>query len=94
LPLDEAMKYHLEKFYRYVIPILFVMWEELFMNNLDELPLSLKVSDISKILDISLGNAYVLCHSEEFPSVAIGRRIVIPKLAFIKWLENPKQMRE
>jgi excisionase family DNA binding protein len=58
-------------------------------TNLDQLPLSLTVSDVSTVLGIGKQNAYDLCHSEGFPSVTIGKRIVIPKLAFIKWMENP-----
>jgi hypothetical protein len=57
--------------------------------DLEKLPLSLKAKDISKILKISLLNAYNLCNSKDFPSVKIGRRIVIPRPAFIKWMENP-----
>ncbi len=59
-------------------------------NILEELPLSLSVSDVSRILGIGRANAYELCHSNNFPAIVIGRRIVVPKLAFIKWLENPK----
>jgi hypothetical protein len=58
-------------------------------KEIEKLPISLKVTDISTVLGISIGNAYNLCHSKNFPSVKIGRRIVVPKLAFIKWLENP-----
>ncbi len=59
------------------------------IKNVEELPLSLTVSDISLILGISKQNAYELCHSEDFPSVQIGKRIIITKLAFIEWLKNP-----
>jgi excisionase family DNA binding protein len=58
-------------------------------NQIEKLPLSLTVSDISRILGISKQNAYNLCHSEGFPSVQIGKRLIIPKLAFVEWLKNP-----
>lgn len=61
-------------------------------TNIDELPLSLTVTDVSRILGIGKQNAYELCHSEGFPSVMIGRRIIIPKLAFIRWMENPNKI--
>lgn len=60
------------------------------ITNVEELPLSLDVSDIAKILGISKANAYELCHSNNFPAVKVGeRRIIVPKPAFVKWLENP-----
>lgn len=59
--------------------------------TIEQLPLSLTVEDVSRVLGISKAGAYDLCHSEGFPSVIIGRRIVIPKLAFIEWMRNPKR---
>lgn len=60
------------------------------IKSLDELPLSLSVSDVAKVLGISKHNAYILCRSKGFPSVRVGRRIIVPKPAFQKWIENPK----
>lgn len=59
------------------------------INNFSELPLTLNVVDIAKILGLSKQNAYSLCHNENFPCVTVGRRMIIPKLAFVKWMENP-----
>lgn len=58
--------------------------------NLDEFPMSLDVSDISKILRLSKFKTYELCHRADFPSIIMGRRIFVPKPAFVKWLEDPK----
>lgn len=57
--------------------------------NVDELPLSLTVDDVGMIMGLSKNKAYELCHSRGFPCVNVGRRMIIPKLAFIKWLESP-----
>jgi excisionase family DNA binding protein len=54
-----------------------------------ELPLTLTVDDIANALNISKQNAYFLCHKKSFPCVQIGKRLVIPRAAFEKWLENP-----
>lgn len=54
-----------------------------------ELPLTLTVDDIAKALGISKQNAYILCHRKSFPCVQVGKRLVIPRAAFVKWLENP-----
>lgn len=61
------------------------------IKNVEDLPLSLTVSDVSKALRIGRNNAYELCNSENFPSVKIGNRIIVPKPAFEEWLKNPKQ---
>ena len=58
--------------------------------NVDDLPLSLTVEDIRDIMGLSKNKAYELCHSKGFPCVIVGRRMIIPKLAFLKWLETPK----
>ena len=63
------------------------------LKSVEELPLSLTVNDISQILGIGKQNAYSLCHSKGFPSVKIGKRIVIPKLAFIEWMKNPNNFK-
>jgi hypothetical protein len=57
-------------------------------KTIDDLPLILTVKDISQVLNIALVKAYDLCHSEGFPSKTIGKRIIVPKLAFVKWMEN------
>lgn len=58
-------------------------------TTIEELPLSLDVNILSKALGISKGKAYELCHSQGFPAIIIGKKIIVPKLAFIKWMENP-----
>lgn len=59
------------------------------ITNIEELPLSLTAKDIAKVLGVSLEHAYTLIHRKEFPSVQIGKRLVVPKLAFAKWMEDP-----
>jgi hypothetical protein len=33
--------------------------------------------------------AYELSHNKNFPSVQVGKRIIIPRPAIQKWMENP-----
>ncbi len=54
----------------------------------DKLPLTLKVEEVASILGISRGGAFNLVKSRGFPSIRIGRRIVIPKEAFFNWMEE------
>lgn len=59
------------------------------ITNICELPLTLTAADVAKVLGISKQNAYSLCHSKGFPCKQIGKRLIIPKPAFTKWMENP-----
>lgn len=56
----------------------------------NELPLALTVNDVASVLGIGRRQAYELCHSKGFPCIKVGRRMVIPKIAFLKWMEDPK----
>ncbi len=44
------------------------------------------VPEIAAMLDIHLIGAYELAKRKDFPSIRIGRRIIVPKEAFHKWL--------
>jgi len=59
------------------------------INCIENLPLSLTVDDVANALGLSKKNAYTLCHSKDFPCVQVGRRLIIPKLAFIEWMKTP-----
>ena len=61
------------------------------IRNIDELPLFLSVSDVSSLIGISLGKAYELFHSEDFPSIRLGKRFVIAKTAFSEWMNKPRK---
>lgn len=58
----------------------------------EQLPLSLTVEDVAKILGIGRRQAYQLCHSKGFPCIHVGRRMIIPKPGFLKWLESSYEM--
>lgn len=46
------------------------------------------VSDLSAILPISKTNIYSLVHSNGFPAITIGRRIIVPIDKFNEWLNT------
>ncbi len=52
-----------------------------------ELPLFLNAATVAKVLGVSPGSGYELMHERGFPSLRIGNRIVVPKDAFVKWVE-------
>ena len=56
-------------------------------KNYDELPLMLNVVQVAAVLGISRAGAYELVHSEGFPALKIGSRIVVPKEKFCRWVD-------
>ena len=54
---------------------------------MDAKALCVTVEEMGKRLSISRASAYSLAHSEGFPTVTIGRRMLIPLSALEKWLE-------
>lgn len=50
--------------------------------------LCITVEEMGKRLSISRVTAYALAHSEGFPTVTLGRRLLIPLAGLVKWLEE------
>ena len=61
---------------------------ENFYKSYDELPLFLNAGLIAKVLGIAESSAYELMHSNDFPVIKIGSRMVVPKEKFISWIES------
>ncbi|MFC1956823.1 helix-turn-helix domain-containing protein [Chloroflexota bacterium] len=49
---------------------------------------TLRVNEVAKILDISLGTAYGAIQRGEIPSIRIGRRVLIPRKALDRLLDS------
>ncbi len=56
-------------------------------KSYDEVPLMLSVMDVAALFGISRTHAYDLVHTEGFPHLEIGNRIVVPKDDLMKWIE-------
>lgn len=52
-----------------------------------QLPLSLNANDIAAVLGISRANAYTLMRSKGFPTIFIGKRMIVPRDKFIEWMD-------
>ena len=50
--------------------------------------LTISVNELPKVLGVGRNSAYALVKRSDFPSVRIGRRIVIPVDALKKWLDE------
>lgn len=56
------------------------------IKEIEDLPLVLTVSDVSKILGIGKNTAYDLIRCGAIKSVRAGRQIRVPKSAFLEFL--------
>ena len=56
-------------------------------TSYDQLPLSLCANDIAAVLGISCANAYTLMRSKGFPTIFIGKRMIVPRDKFIEWMD-------
>ena len=59
-------------------------------TSYDQLPLALRAEDVAQILGISRAGAYTLLHSEGFPCIHIGKRMLVQRDAFLRWLEEQR----
>jgi excisionase family DNA binding protein len=56
-------------------------------TSFEQLPLTLCADDVAQVLSISRANAYTLMHSRNFPTIKIGKRMVVAKEKLIAWME-------
>lgn len=61
-------------------------------TNLEELPLTLNAHEAAEVLRISKSKVYDLAHTESFPAVRIGKRVVIPRDKLIEWMNNQAEV--
>ena len=74
----------------------FGIWGQLSLKNMgvhmyksiDDLPVTFGPAEVAKILGISRNKAYDLVNRLDFPKYRVGRKIVISKKHFIKWMDE------
>ena len=57
-------------------------------RSYDELPLMLTVTDVADVLGIGLAHAYEVVRRQDFPTITLGSRIIVPRDKFIQWIEE------
>lgn len=57
-------------------------------TSYDQLPLMLNADQLSEALGISRAGAYELMHSKGFPTLRIGKRMMVSKDQFIGWIDR------
>ena len=56
-------------------------------TSYNQLPISLNAKDIAAVLGISRANAYTLMRAKGFPTIFIGKRMIVPRDKFIEWMD-------
>jgi len=59
-----------------------------YMNNRNHEILVYNVAEAANLLDLSKGSVYEAIHNGQLPSIRIGRRILIPRIALDKMLSE------
>ena len=54
----------------------------------DDLPLFLNAAMVARVLGVAPSSAYELMHKNDFPTLRVGSRMVVPKEKFIEWVEQ------
>ena len=53
--------------------------------------ITFNASDIAQLLGISRSAAYELMHREDFPTITIGKRMVVLQKQFYDWVNQQSQ---
>ena len=54
----------------------------------DQLPLTLNAEQVATVLSLSRARTYELMHSKGFPTLVIGKRLVVPKDKLLRWIDQ------
>ena len=57
-------------------------------KHFDELPAMLTATELAGALGISRAGAYALLHSRGFPTLQIGKRLMVPKDKLAAWIDR------
>ena len=57
-------------------------------KSYEDLPLFLNANDLSKAIGIAPSSCYELMHEKDFPSIRIGKRLVVQREKFIEWVDE------
>lgn len=57
-------------------------------RTIEDYPIMLRAEDISEILRISRSETYLLMRQRRFPTLFVGKRMVVPRDRLIAWIEE------
>ena len=56
--------------------------------------MALNFTEAAELLGVSRPTMYQIAHSEGFPTVRVGRRVLIPRAGLERWLEAQAEVHE
>ena len=56
-------------------------------KSLEDLPVYLSVDQLAALLGISRAGAYTYVHTDGFPLLRIGKRMLVPRDQLLAWLD-------
>ena len=56
-------------------------------TSIDQLPITLCAEEVAQVLGISRAGAYILMRSQDFPTMRIGKRMVVQKDKLLAWMD-------
>jgi excisionase family DNA binding protein len=59
--------------------------------KLDDFPFMLSVENLASVLNISKSNAYKVMNRADFPSIRIGKRLLVNKESVVNWIDNQEK---
>ena len=60
-------------------------------QEMQNLPFTLNAQQVADVLGIARNSAYTLMHSEGFPTIHIGKRLLVPKDKLLQWVDMQTQ---
>jgi len=57
-------------------------------KSFEDLPAILTAEELAGILGISRAGAYALLHSKDFPTLHVGKRLMVPKDKLSAWIDR------
>lgn len=57
-------------------------------SSFNDLPLVLNAAQLAGVLNISRANAYNLLHREDFPTLQIGKRMLVSRDRLAQWMDE------
>lgn len=80
---DQKIPYAME---RRETPIFAKQKEQI--SSYDQLPVALNANQVAAVLGISRAGAYNLMRSEGFPTLYVGKRMIVPKDRLLAWMDR------
>ena len=56
--------------------------------DIENMPFTMNAKQVAEILGVARNSAYTLMHSEGFPTMHVGRRLLVPKDKLLQWMDD------